>query len=206
MDGCARLPVIQAPQDGHHDGLERGEPGIGGHRVLNPALRIRPGVAEGGDRLDGIGDDPLLLELRRIDRLGNAAIVEGGFGDNLAAEGGDDLIGAARADPGELRQDRAVFLFDGAGDGADRDVHRLRGLCRPDALDGGELAEEVALGAAEEPDEHRHRVVGGRVVEDVQADFGAEPNSQVSFVDAAMPGMLPVINEPVKVVRSSSVV
>src|ERR687890_2857698 len=24
--------------------------------------------------------------------------------------------------------------------------------------------------------------------------FGAEPNSQVSFVDAAMPGMLPVIN------------
>ena len=26
-------------------------------------------------------------------------------------------------------------------------------------------------------------------------DFGAEPNSQVSFVDAAFPGMLPVINE-----------
>ena len=26
-------------------------------------------------------------------------------------------------------------------------------------------------------------------------EFGAEPNSQVSFVDAAMPGMLPVINE-----------
>ena len=25
-------------------------------------------------------------------------------------------------------------------------------------------------------------------------DFGASPNSQVSFVDAAMPGMLPVIN------------
>ena len=25
--------------------------------------------------------------------------------------------------------------------------------------------------------------------------FGAEPNSQVSFVDAAMPGMLPVLNE-----------
>ena len=24
--------------------------------------------------------------------------------------------------------------------------------------------------------------------------FGAEPNSQVSFVDAAMPGMLPVLN------------
>ena len=24
--------------------------------------------------------------------------------------------------------------------------------------------------------------------------FGAEPNSNVSFVDAAMPGMLPVIN------------
>ncbi|HMS44898.1 MAG TPA: Asp-tRNA(Asn)/Glu-tRNA(Gln) amidotransferase GatCAB subunit B, partial [Alphaproteobacteria bacterium] len=26
------------------------------------------------------------------------------------------------------------------------------------------------------------------------ADFGAEPNTQVSLVDAAMPGMLPVIN------------
>ncbi|MBN8211242.1 Asp-tRNA(Asn)/Glu-tRNA(Gln) amidotransferase GatCAB subunit B, partial [Bacillus sp. NTK071] len=25
--------------------------------------------------------------------------------------------------------------------------------------------------------------------------FGAEPNSNVSFIDAAMPGMLPVINE-----------
>ncbi|MCG8691692.1 MAG: Asp-tRNA(Asn)/Glu-tRNA(Gln) amidotransferase GatCAB subunit B, partial [Minwuiales bacterium] len=25
-------------------------------------------------------------------------------------------------------------------------------------------------------------------------DFGAEPNSQVSFIDAAMPGMLPAIN------------
>ena len=26
-------------------------------------------------------------------------------------------------------------------------------------------------------------------------EFGAEPNTQVSFVDAAMPGMLPVINQ-----------
>ncbi|MCK5295726.1 MAG: Asp-tRNA(Asn)/Glu-tRNA(Gln) amidotransferase GatCAB subunit B, partial [Alphaproteobacteria bacterium] len=25
--------------------------------------------------------------------------------------------------------------------------------------------------------------------------FGAEPNTQVSFVDAAMPGMLPVVNK-----------
>lgn len=25
--------------------------------------------------------------------------------------------------------------------------------------------------------------------------FGSEPNTQVSFVDAAMPGMLPVLNE-----------
>ena len=27
------------------------------------------------------------------------------------------------------------------------------------------------------------------------ADFGAEANTQVSMVDAAMPGMLPVLNE-----------
>ena len=26
-------------------------------------------------------------------------------------------------------------------------------------------------------------------------EFGAEPNTQVSFIDAAMPGMLPVINQ-----------
>ena len=26
-------------------------------------------------------------------------------------------------------------------------------------------------------------------------EFGAEPNSQVSFIDAGFPGMLPVINE-----------
>ena len=26
-------------------------------------------------------------------------------------------------------------------------------------------------------------------------DFGAEPNSQVSFVDAGFPGMLPVLNQ-----------
>ena len=26
-------------------------------------------------------------------------------------------------------------------------------------------------------------------------DFGSDPNSQVSFVDAGMPGMLPVIND-----------
>ncbi|MBT4878507.1 MAG: Asp-tRNA(Asn)/Glu-tRNA(Gln) amidotransferase GatCAB subunit B, partial [Alphaproteobacteria bacterium] len=26
-------------------------------------------------------------------------------------------------------------------------------------------------------------------------EFGAKPNSQVSFVDAAMPGMLPVLNK-----------
>jgi len=29
------------------------------------------------------------------------------------------------------------------------------------------------------------------------ASFGAEPNAQVSFIDAAMPGMLPVINRPI---------
>jgi aspartyl-tRNA(Asn)/glutamyl-tRNA(Gln) amidotransferase subunit B len=33
-----------------------------------------------------------------------------------------------------------------------------------------------------------------KLFSDAATDFGADPNSQVSFVDAAMPGMLPVIN------------
>ncbi|MYK31843.1 MAG: Asp-tRNA(Asn)/Glu-tRNA(Gln) amidotransferase GatCAB subunit B, partial [Boseongicola sp. SB0670_bin_30] len=34
-----------------------------------------------------------------------------------------------------------------------------------------------------------------KLFSDASTEFGAEPNSNVSFVDAAMPGMLPVINE-----------
>ncbi len=42
---------------------------------------------------------------------------------------------------------------------------------------------------------HAQVLAGSKLFSGATAEFGAEPNSQVSFVDAAMPGMLPVLNE-----------
>ncbi len=42
---------------------------------------------------------------------------------------------------------------------------------------------------------HAQIVSEAKLFSGAATDFGAEPNSQVSLVDAAMPGMLPVINE-----------
>ena len=42
---------------------------------------------------------------------------------------------------------------------------------------------------------HAQVVSKAKLFSGAATEFGAEPNSQVSFVDAAMPGMLPVINE-----------
>ncbi|MBT6118584.1 MAG: Asp-tRNA(Asn)/Glu-tRNA(Gln) amidotransferase subunit GatB [Rhodospirillaceae bacterium] len=42
---------------------------------------------------------------------------------------------------------------------------------------------------------HAQVVSEAKLFSGAATDFGAEPNSQVSLVDAAMPGMLPVINE-----------
>jgi aspartyl-tRNA(Asn)/glutamyl-tRNA(Gln) amidotransferase subunit B len=42
---------------------------------------------------------------------------------------------------------------------------------------------------------HAQVVSKAKLFSGAATDFGAEPNSQVSLVDAAMPGMLPVINE-----------
>jgi aspartyl-tRNA(Asn)/glutamyl-tRNA(Gln) amidotransferase subunit B len=42
---------------------------------------------------------------------------------------------------------------------------------------------------------HAQVVSNAKLFSGSPTDFGAEPNSQVSFVDAAMPGMLPVVNE-----------
>jgi aspartyl-tRNA(Asn)/glutamyl-tRNA(Gln) amidotransferase subunit B len=41
---------------------------------------------------------------------------------------------------------------------------------------------------------HAHVAAKAKLFSGASATFGAEPNSQVSLVDAAMPGMLPVIN------------
>ncbi len=42
---------------------------------------------------------------------------------------------------------------------------------------------------------HAQVISNAKLFSGAATAFGAEPNSQVSFVDAAMPGMLPVINE-----------
>ena len=42
---------------------------------------------------------------------------------------------------------------------------------------------------------HAQAVTDSKLFSGAATDFGAEPNTQVSLVDAAMPGMLPVLNE-----------
>src|SRR5271154_558172 len=42
---------------------------------------------------------------------------------------------------------------------------------------------------------HAQVISNAKLFSGASTTFGAEPNTQVSFVDAAFPGMLPVINE-----------
>jgi len=42
---------------------------------------------------------------------------------------------------------------------------------------------------------HAQVISNAKLFSGAPTDFGADPNSQVSFIDAGMPGMLPVINE-----------
>jgi aspartyl-tRNA(Asn)/glutamyl-tRNA(Gln) amidotransferase subunit B len=42
---------------------------------------------------------------------------------------------------------------------------------------------------------HAQVISNSKLFSGASTEFGAEPNNNVSLVDAAMPGMLPVINE-----------
>ena len=42
---------------------------------------------------------------------------------------------------------------------------------------------------------HAQVISESKLFSGAATEFGAEPNSQVSFVDAGFPGMLPIINE-----------
>ena len=56
----------------------------------------------------------------------------------------------------------------------------------------GETGEwEVVIGM----EVHAQVIANSKLFSGASTEFGAEPNSQVSLVDAAMPGMLPVLNE-----------
>ena len=57
-------------------------------------------------------------------------------------------------------------------------------------LEGSTGPWEVVIGL----EVHAQVVSDAKLFSGAATDFGAEPNSQVSFVDAAFPGMLPVIN------------
>jgi aspartyl-tRNA(Asn)/glutamyl-tRNA(Gln) amidotransferase subunit B len=60
------------------------------------------------------------------------------------------------------------------------------------ALVKGETGDwEIVIGM----EVHAQVIANSKLFSGSSAKFGAEPNSQVSFVDAAMPGMLPVLNE-----------
>src|SRR3954451_16206438 len=59
------------------------------------------------------------------------------------------------------------------------------------AIEGSTGVWEVVLGL----EVHAQVISNAKLFSGAATDFGAEPNTQVSFVDAAMPGMLPVIND-----------
>src|SRR5580692_7984450 len=58
------------------------------------------------------------------------------------------------------------------------------------AIEGSTGAWEVVVGL----EVHAHVISKAKLFSGAATDFGAPPNSQVSFIDAAFPGMLPVIN------------
>ncbi|MBE9555837.1 MAG: Asp-tRNA(Asn)/Glu-tRNA(Gln) amidotransferase GatCAB subunit B, partial [Proteobacteria bacterium] len=58
-------------------------------------------------------------------------------------------------------------------------------------LEGRTGSWEVVIGL----EIHAQVISEAKLFSGASTAFGAEPNSQVSTVDAAMPGMLPVVNE-----------
>ena len=62
---------------------------------------------------------------------------------------------------------------------------------RENLIDGATGAWELIVGL----EVHAQVLSNSKLFSGASAEFGGEPNAHVSFVDAAMPGMLPVINE-----------
>lgn len=58
-------------------------------------------------------------------------------------------------------------------------------------IEGATGSWEVVIGL----EVHAQVISDAKLFSGAAAAFGAEPNTQVSFIDAAMPGTLPVINE-----------
>jgi len=62
---------------------------------------------------------------------------------------------------------------------------------KKDWLSGRDHDWEIILGL----EIHAQVASKSKLFSGAATEFGAEPNTQVSLVDAAMPGMLPVVNE-----------
>ena len=62
---------------------------------------------------------------------------------------------------------------------------------KPKVIAGAKHDWELVIGM----EVHAQVASNAKLFSGASTRFGAEPNSHVSFVDAAMPGMLPVINE-----------
>jgi aspartyl-tRNA(Asn)/glutamyl-tRNA(Gln) amidotransferase subunit B len=70
-------------------------------------------------------------------------------------------------------------------------VSAVRVADKKDWIKGGTGDWEVVIGM----EVHAQVLSKSKLFSGASAEFGGEPNDHVSFVDAAMPGMLPVINE-----------
>ncbi|MEM9852671.1 MAG: Asp-tRNA(Asn)/Glu-tRNA(Gln) amidotransferase GatCAB subunit B, partial [Pseudomonadota bacterium] len=62
---------------------------------------------------------------------------------------------------------------------------------RPKRIEGAQADWELVIGM----EVHAQVASQAKLFSGASTEFGQEPNSNVSFVDAAMPGMLPVLNE-----------
>ena len=62
---------------------------------------------------------------------------------------------------------------------------------KPKVISGAKFDWELVIGM----EVHAQVASASKLFSGASTEFGSEPNSNVSFVDAAMPGMLPVINE-----------
>ena len=62
---------------------------------------------------------------------------------------------------------------------------------KPKIIAGAKYDWELVIGM----EVHAQISSNSKLFSGASTEFGAEPNSNVSFVDAAMPGMLPVVNE-----------
>ena len=70
--------------------------------------------------------------------------------------------------------------------------HRSRkGNLKRDLVKGATGDWEVVIGL----EVHAQVASKAKLFSGASTEFGGEPNSHVSLVDAAMPGMLPVVNE-----------